>query len=265
MNCKNCHKALKDTQKYCDECGAKVIQNRLTPKVLIKQVNDQFLSIDNKFLQTFLSLFTKPDDVIDGYIEGTRKKYVGVITYYAISLTVLGFQMFILKNLFPEFLEAQGGLFMDGFDLGSQGSEKPPFDFPSFFNNYQGVFFSILMPFIAIGTWLVYLDKRRHNYTEHLVINLYVTSQTIYVSFIIYLLLAAFNIQNYLVASILVTPPLIIYGAYVFKKLYGLKFIYSILRYIVAYILYTIVFSIIMLIFLVILFIYLFATGKFNP
>ena len=60
MDCKNCHKSLNETQKYCDECGAKVIQNRLTPKVLAAQVNEQFISIDNKFFLTFIDLFKKP-------------------------------------------------------------------------------------------------------------------------------------------------------------------------------------------------------------
>lgn len=264
MNCKNCNNNLSELQKFCDQCGAKIIYNRLTPKVLATQVNEQFLSIDNKFLRTFVALFINPKDVIDGYINGMRKKYVNVITYYAISLTILGFQMFLLKNFFPEFIDAQNSFFTDSFQIGSQSTEKPPFDFPAFFNNYQGVFFSILMPFIAIGTWLVYLTKRKYNYTEHLVINLYLTAQTIYVSFFIYLLFAAFNIQNFLIASIIVTPPLMLYGAYVFKKLYKSSFIKSLIKYIAAYIIYTIVFSLMMLIVLVIFFLYLYSTGKLN-
>ncbi|WP_299362829.1 DUF3667 domain-containing protein [Winogradskyella sp.] len=262
MNCKNCNHPLIDGQNYCDNCGAKVIRNRLTPKVLVQQINEQFLSIDNKFLQTCIALFTKPEDVIDGYINGLRKKYVGVITYYAISLTVLGFQMFLLKNFFPDFLSAQDNFFEESFKLGNESNEDPPFDFPSFFNNYQGVFFSVLMPFIAIGTWIVYLDKRKHNYTEHLVINMYLTAQTIYFGFVVYLILAIFDIQNYLAASILVTPPLILYGAYVFNRIYKSSFLKSLIRYVAAYTMYIIVFSIIMIALLAILFAYLFATGK---
>jgi predicted amidophosphoribosyltransferase len=73
VDCKNCHKPLNDSQNFCDECGAKIIHNRLTPKVLLQQVNEQFLSIDNKLLRTFIDLFKKPDNVINGYINGTRK------------------------------------------------------------------------------------------------------------------------------------------------------------------------------------------------
>jgi len=75
VNCKNCHNTLRDTQKFCDECGAKVIYNRLKPKIIAQQINEQFISIDNKFLLTFIDLFKIPETVIVGYIDGTRKKY----------------------------------------------------------------------------------------------------------------------------------------------------------------------------------------------
>ena len=54
MHCKNCHKPLSDEQNFCDDCGAKRIRNRLTPKILAAQINEQFISIDNKFLRTFI-------------------------------------------------------------------------------------------------------------------------------------------------------------------------------------------------------------------
>lgn len=265
MNCKNCNKYLRETQKFCDECGAKVIQNRLTPKVLAAQVNEQFFSIDNKFLKTLVGLITFPEDVIDGFINGLRKKYINVISFYAIALTVLGFQMFILKQFFPEFLESQSSIFEDSFKAGSLGRENPFSNFLNLFNDYQGVFFSILMPFIAIGTWIIYLDKRKHNYTEHLVINLYITAQTIFFNFVIIMILAIFDIQNYLVASFITTPPLILYGAYILKRLYRSSYINALLRYIAAYIIYTIAFAIIMFIVVIIIVIYLYSTGKINP
>ena len=81
MHCKNCNTALTKTQNYCFECGAKVIRNRLTIKNLLAHFSEQFLNYDNNFLKTFLHLFTKPEVVIGGYIDGTRKKHVNVIPY----------------------------------------------------------------------------------------------------------------------------------------------------------------------------------------
>jgi len=264
VECKNCHTSLRDTQNFYDECGAKVIRNRLTPKILAHQVNEEFISIDNKFIQTLISLFSKPEAVIDGYINGLRKKYINVITYYAIALTVLGFQMFLLKQFFPEFLESQNNAFAESFKTGSNEAENPFADFPDLMNNYQGVLFSIFMPFIAIGTWIIYLDKKKHNYTEHLVINLYITAQSIFFTFIIYMALALFNVKDYFLASIIATPPMIIYGAYVFKRLFKSTFFNALLRYLVAYIIYMIAFSIILVLIIIVLVVYLLITGKLN-
>lgn len=85
MNCKNCNLLLSDKASFCSNCGAKVIRNRLTFKNLIEYFSEQFLNYDNKFLQTFIHLFTKPEVVIESYINGTRKKYVNVISFFAIS------------------------------------------------------------------------------------------------------------------------------------------------------------------------------------
>lgn len=263
MNCKNCNITLKNSQNFCDECGAKVIRNRLTPKVLANQINEQFISIDNKFLKTFYTLFKKPENIIDTYINGTRKRFVGVVTYYAIALTVLGFQMFLLKNFFIEFLESKNNFFTKS--LPKESHNNAPFSqYPNILNDLQGVMFSILMPLIAVGMWIIYLDKKKYNYTEHIVVNLYTTAQTIYVSFIFYLLMAVFNISDFLMAALILSPLTIIYGAYVYKRLYKISFINAFLRYIAAYVIYVIVFIIIFAIISAVVFAYLFANGKIN-
>ena len=92
MNCKSCQSTLKSQDNYCNICGAKVIRNRLTFKNLFEHFSEQFLNYDNKFLLTFITLFKRPEDVIAGYISGTRKKYVNVISYFAIAITLSGLQ-----------------------------------------------------------------------------------------------------------------------------------------------------------------------------
>ena len=72
--CRNCLKNLPPNAAFCDSCGGKIIKNRITFKNLLEDFNDRFLSIDGAFPKTFLALFTKPEDVIGGYINGVRKK-----------------------------------------------------------------------------------------------------------------------------------------------------------------------------------------------
>ena len=167
MNCKNCNTTLKQEQKFCDECGAKVIQNRLTPKVLAAQVNEQFISIDNKLLLTFIDLFKKPEAVIDGYIHGTRKKYIDVLQYFAIALTLAGIQVFLMTTFFKDALNLDMG-FMEGFNASTSKKDNPfkDFNFDST-NNYQGLVYILTVPFSALGTWLAYylFGERTYNFT----------------------------------------------------------------------------------------------------
>ncbi|MDO1499889.1 DUF3667 domain-containing protein [Winogradskyella maritima] len=247
---------------YCPECGARVIRNRLTPRVLAEQMNDEVLSLDNKFLRTFIDLFKRPEAVINGFIIGVRKRHLNVISYWAIALSVLGLQLFILKSFFPEFLDAQN----DMFGMTKVEGDNPVNTYNELvgksMSEYQNVMFTVLMPFLAIGTWIIYLDKRRYNYTEHLVINLYINSQWIFVGIVINVGLALFGVSNIMMASIIAMPLSLAYGSYVFKRLYGNSFLNSLLRYIAAFIIYMFAFSIIMVIFVIGFFIYLFATGK---
>ena len=261
MNCKNCNNTLKETQKYCDECGAKVIQNRLTPKVLIHQINEEFWTFDNKFLMTFINLIRKPERVIEGYIKGIRKRFIGVIPYYAISLTVLGFQLFILKNFFPEYLEVQNQAMTEGFMMGSNGKGKEFLDnitlVANKLNDYQGVLFSLFMPFLAIGTWIVYLDKQNYNYTEHLVINLYTNSQLIFFNFVLYIGFASVASVGFVTVSLISLPITVLYGAFIFKRLYQSSYLNALVRYFGALILYMITFLIIMFIVMIAIILYL--------
>ena len=105
MHCKNCNSELSELSTYCDQCGGRVIKNRLTLKSLFLHLSETFFNYDNKLLRTFLNLFKAPEDVIGGYISGVRKKYVDVISYFALALTITGFEWFILNKFYPEAID----------------------------------------------------------------------------------------------------------------------------------------------------------------
>lgn len=156
MHCKNCHHTLRSTQKFCDECGAQIIQNRLRPQVLAQQINEQFISIDNKFFRTFIDLFRQPEIVIVGYINGTRKKYIDVLQYFAISLTLAGIQVFLMNTFFKDALDFSA-VFSEGYNSTATNTENP-FDNIDIaaFSKYQGLIYILTVPFSALGTWLAY-------------------------------------------------------------------------------------------------------------
>jgi hypothetical protein len=239
MNCKNCHKALKDTQKYCDECGAKVIQNRLTPKIIANQINEQFISLDNKFLKTFIDLFKQPESVIVNYIEGTRKKYIDVLQYFAVSLTLAGIQVFLMTTFFKDVIG-----FNTEFIEGVQnlpGQENNPFAGIEYdmFTKYQGLIYILTVPLSALGSWLAYYvtGNRKYNYTEHLVLNLYYSAQIIIITAFFSILFLLFGL-NYLIVSTILTLPTFLYLFYVLKRIFRESFVNTLAKFLITMIIY---------------------------
>ena len=255
MNCKNCNKTLKASQKFCDECGAKIIQNRLKPQVLAQQVNEQFISIDNKFLRTFIDLFRQPETVIVGYINGTRKKYIDVLQYFAIALTLAGIQVFLLTTFFrdaldftPEFAKAIEN--MPEKNINSMAGFNP-----DFFTKHQGLIYILGVPVSSLATWLVYfiLGDKRFNFTEHLVINLYYSAQIIIITAVFSILFLVIG-MNYLIVSTILGLPTFIYLAYVLKKVFKEDFWNTVAKFLIVMVFYMVIYFVLIIIAAIVLF-----------
>ena len=96
MLCKNCQNTLDIDSKFCQNCGAKVIDQRITMGHLASEMKEGFFSIDSsKPARTFIHMFTKPDEVIGGYINGVRKKYINAFGYFTLALTLSSFFFFV--------------------------------------------------------------------------------------------------------------------------------------------------------------------------
>lgn len=263
MNCKNCNRSLKDNQKFCDDCGAKVIRNRLTPKILAVQANEEFLSIDNRLLRTFIDLFTKPEVVIDGYIRGTRKKYIDVLQYFAISLTLAGIQVFLMTTFFKEALELSPDIIKA---IESSPSQKNnPFingDF-DFMTNYQGLIYILTVPFSALASWLGYyfLGERRYNFTEHFVLNLYYSAQIIMITAVFSIIFLVFGL-NYLIVSTLIVIPTFLYLFYVLKRVFKDNFWDAFAKFLVVMVIYIGIFLVLVLVVSIVLVLTVLATNK---
>ncbi|RZN81995.1 MAG: DUF3667 domain-containing protein [Winogradskyella sp.] len=265
MECRNCQIPLSKSQRYCFECGARVIKNRLTIKVLFQQINAEFMSVDNKLLKTFIHLFTKPETVINGFIEGTRKKYINVIQYFAIALTLLGLQVFLMEHWLndPELYTSD---LMDSISK-MPGNENNPFNKMDFgeFNSSQSIFFTLGIPFSALGSWLTYwlLGLRQFNFTEHIVINLYYGAQTVIISAFLYIIFLALG-YNYFTLSFTITFLTFLYLFYVLKRVFNTSFWSTVVYFIFMLLVFAVIFIIIMALIGIITAIYVIANkGQF--
>lgn len=216
--CANCKRPLDTSDRFCNDCGAKVIDRRLTLGFLFTEAKESFFSLDsNRPLLTFIHLFTKPEEVIGGYINGVRRKYINAFGYFTIAITLSSFFYFVIFKLYPNAFDAI---------YANQDFSDPQLKMQQEINRtvfeYQSLIFFIAIPFLAIISKLVFLKNKRYNFAEHLIINLYGYAQVSIISIILYSLTAwspeAFKVVIYSVTAIQVG-----YYTYILKKLFEIS------------------------------------------
>lgn len=209
MECKNCQNNLRTDFRFCPDCGAKIIRNRLTILNLLGDITERYFNVDNTFLKTFWHLFTKPELVIEGYIQGIRKKYLNPISYMGIALTLSGLLVFLIKK--------KGGVIdFDIFGLGTTSVAQEKILDITF--DFQAILFVLYIPMMAIAGWLSFQEKK-YNFSERLVIFTYTLAHYSIFIFVPSFLILVFNAENYGSLSMLALLSMYVYSAYVIKRI----------------------------------------------
>ena len=242
MVCKNCGASLRSDFGYCPACGAKVIRNRLTIKNIWQDLSFQVFNLDNTFLKTFRHLFSRPEFVIDTYISGTRKKYMNPISYFAIAVTISGILFFVLRNVYE----------IELIPKNNNNVQGPNMDF---IFDYQGLMSYFFLPYYALVTWILYLDKGKMNFTEHLVANSYVTAQTYFIQTLICIPLFGFLDVAYDKVNWFFMVFMIAYQFFVFGRIHKTGFfntLWRALAYVIFFFIFIFVIGIVILIFMLV-------------
>ncbi|EDP71631.1 hypothetical protein FBALC1_04067 [Flavobacteriales bacterium ALC-1] len=253
MNCKNCHTELQEQDDYCTKCGGKVIRNRLSFKNLFEHLSETFFNYDNKLLRTFTQLIKNPEDVIVGYIKGVRKRYINPISFLGLALTFSGLSIFLIKKFYIQHLDFST-LFegvkvsQDIFDATSGSALE-----------YNSLFFSFLIPVLALISWVVFLDKK-YNFTEHIIIYLYTMSLLSIIMVLITQIALLIIPEYFIILSMLTWPLMFAYNCYALKRIFKLSAGNLILKAFVALALFFVVY----IIFSILLFLIMLATGVIN-
>nr|WP_298999731.1 DUF3667 domain-containing protein [uncultured Allomuricauda sp.] len=247
MVCKNCDSSLRSDFSFCPSCGAKIIRNRLTLKNIWQDLSFQVFNLDNTLFKTFKHLFTQPEVVVESYISGIRKKYMNPISYFAIAITLSGVLFFVLRNVYEITLTQNNAINPDAPNL-------------DFIFDYQGLMSYLFMPLYSLITWVLFLDKGKMNYTEHLVANAYVTAQMSFVQVMVCLpLFGIFDIR-YEVFNWIYLLFITAYLFFVFGRIHKIGFLSTFIRSLG----YLVLFVIIMLIAGIAIAAILFITGQLN-
>ena len=210
MECKNCQYHRDNPFNFCPECGAKVIHNRLTLKNLSQDIAQRVFDIDNTFARTFTHLFSKPDEVIESYIRGIRKRYMNPIGYFGIAITLSGILLLLMRRFFRDQIN---------YDVFGQGAN------PEVMNKVMNIMFDmntlifiIYIPIFAISGWLTF-NRKSYNLTEYSVFYIYILAQWSIILFPISLAALVFSPENYLIIGLPLLLALVLYSIYAMQRL----------------------------------------------
>jgi len=227
--CVNCGEHIALDQRFCSYCGGKRIYNRLTWRNLIEDFLNRFFNLENSFFKTFIAMFRKPEDVIGGYMNGMRKKYLPAFSYFAIAITFTGFYYFLLKNWFMDNILSMQNSNLYGGSVQEEVQLEISQEITNWFMENISLYMVLLIPFFAILSRIVFWNYKQYNLVEHLVIFLYTYSHISIVSVILQIsVIWSPTLMSYL--GVGVTFLIFIYSIYVLKRLFKLDMGATILK-----------------------------------
>lgn len=152
-NCLNCNEEIKG--KFCNNCGQPTSTHRFSLSHVFKHdfIHGIF-HFDTGFFYTIKELFTRPGHSIREYVAGKRVKH---FNYFATIIFLLTISYFLKKWTKIEFSAL--------FDSNVTGLLKVQKD-------YSKITAFLHIPIITFISYLLF-KKSKQNYTEHLVLNLY--------------------------------------------------------------------------------------------
>lgn len=249
MNCKNCEKTLEEKAQFCDNCGAKVILDRITFKALILDVIVNVFGFDSKFFVTLRTVARKPDTIIKDVLGGVRKRYMNPFAFLAvgaaISLLVFNYFSDDFKAVNSELNSAQIEEYKKkaNIDIESMKDlsekeiqklqiEKKTAEFQLKFLDgmmnfmlqyYNLLAFLFVIIYAILSKWTFW---KPHNFGEHIVINAYFFGFTTYLSLILFFLSMVIHPSIYTYSMLVY----IIFYMYAFGKVYSLSIGKNILK-----------------------------------
>ena len=224
MTCKNCDARLRTDYLYCPACGAKVIRNRITIKNLWTDFLERYFNLDNTFIRTVVHLTTKPEVVIEGYLQGIRRKYLNPISYMGIAITLSGLIVFLM---------VKSGDAMNFDMLNNNVSTRYQEKLMDFILDYQALIFLLFVPIMTIAGWLCF-DQKRYNFAERTIIFMYALAHYSLVIFLPSIIVLFFIPEQYFIFSCIGILFMVVYTTYVIvriSKSRGVKLIVRLLLF----------------------------------
>ncbi len=210
MNCKNCNTPQRTDYKFCPACGAKVVVKRLTFRNLAYDITERVFNVDSTFFRTFIQLFSRPEEVIDSYVQGVRRKYLNPISHLGVALTLSGITIFIMKKVMtPEMFNSYGG------DLPEEVAGKI---YEAIFD-YSSLFFLVYIPVFALAAYLTF-NKKGYFFSEYIIAFIYIMAQWSIAIFLPTMLILLFAPELYMTISFPMLFVMVAYSIYAIQRIH---------------------------------------------
>jgi hypothetical protein len=231
VNCKNCQETLQQAYHFCPNCGARIVNHRITLNRLLKQFTGWFLNLDNALVRTFTGMLFQPEKVISEYIGGVRKKYMSPLSFLTIAISLAGLTIFILQRRF------QGQL---DFTMGAE-EINPEFSqtWSEIVFDYNAFFFVLYLPILALPAYL-FMNRIKYNFPEYIVVFIYTLSQWSILTFPFSLAVLFISTEAYASMNQVASGLVLVFCLYVLQRLNRFGFWSMIGRY-MLYLLLTLV------------------------
>ncbi len=209
MNCKNCNNTLRTDYSYCPDCGGKVVRQRMTNKSLIYDFLERYFNLDNTFITTIKHMLVKPETVCGGYIEGLRKKYLNPVSMLAITLTLSGLVLFLMKKIAWDSIDF-GSISYAQTSTGGDGTKK----IMSSTMEYSSLIYLAYIPILAFSGYL-FFNKKSYNFAEHMIIAIYGLTSFSIISSVYSILTLMINPQFYIDYALIYSLIMILFCIYI--------------------------------------------------
>lgn len=201
--CLNCGTQAKGN--FCSYCGQSTKTGRIKSSVVFDEMQHNFLHLHRGLLFTLRSLLVVPQQVIEGYIAGKRKKYISPIQYLFVGAAFYS----LVLHFF--------GVYPDSEVVAPQLSGNETNLIYRFYYNYYSLWLVVTLPVSAFSSFL-FFRKHHYNYMEHLVMYAYITGTAIYILLLTY---PIFYLTHSVLVYILIHSIAFIYNVIVLTVLFN--------------------------------------------
>lgn len=208
VTCKNCANVF--TGKYCNQCGQSANVKRFSFGYFLKESFFSSLDIENGFFTTLWVLLVRPGRAIREYLEGRR-----------VSLYVPA-KFLVLFGAIATFLAVRYQLFTQGeYSASLPGLSAYLQSFFNYAEENTTVINLISIPAFALSTFLVF-RRKGYNYTEHLILNIYITAMQL-VMLIVFFPLLEFAPSLHREIILCYTAITILYNAWAYIRFFEIR------------------------------------------